>query len=245
MKKLWINLSLTLALNTLYLLPVLAMPPIVIGLNKFSKADWTVKNFNGIAAGGPIKVVVTLGNNESLRFEGDQEAISTLIAEVKGNILIIRPQNSWKSWARKYQNKRITAYVSAKAIKSLTMSGSGSIVLNGKLKESNFAATLSGSGSITANVDVKDFNGVISGSGNLNFSGSADRANLTLSGSGSLTKKEFTVGTLSTQISGSGSVYVHAEDQIHAVISGSGSVNYSGNAQVDKTVIGSGRVRKI
>lgn len=234
MKRISITLSLILALFTT-----------TFGVSKFAKQEREVKNFNGVAAGGPIHVVITLGNTESLRFEGDSDAISTLITEVKGSILIIRPQNSWTSWERKYQNKKITAYVSAKTIKSLTMSGNGSMAVTGKINIPALAATLSGSGSISASAEVNDFTGVISGSGNLNFSGSADHASIVVSGSGSFTKKGFSVGRLSTVISGSGSVNVNANENIEAVISGSGSINYSGNAKVEKRVTGSGSVRKI
>lgn len=245
MKKIFLSFSLILVLTTISLQPILAADPIIIGLSKFKKEDRDVKNFNGVAAGGPINVVITLGSTEGLRFEGDADAIATLITEVKGSTLIIRPQNSWTSWARKYENKKITAYVSAKTIKSLTMSGNGNMSVTGKIKESSLAATLSGSGSISASADVSNFTGVISGSGNLNFSGGADEATITISGSGSFTKKGFSVGSLSTVVSGSGSVNVNAEDRINAVISGSGSINYSGNAQIEQRVSGSGRVRKI
>ncbi|RZA09561.1 MAG: DUF2807 domain-containing protein, partial [Moraxellaceae bacterium] len=171
MKRISISFSLILALLALTVVPVLANQPIVVKLTKQDERD--VKNFNGVAAGGPINVIVTLGNTEGLRFEGDADAISTLVTEVKGNILIIRPQNSWTSWERKYQNKKITAYVSAKTIKSLTMSGSGSISVTGKIKTAELATTLSGSGSISANAEVSSYSGVISGSGNLNISGNA------------------------------------------------------------------------
>ncbi|TKC13219.1 DUF2807 domain-containing protein [Pedobacter polaris] len=245
MKKLFLSFSLILVLTSLSLQSVLASDPIIIGLSKFKKEDRDVKNFSGVAAGGPINVVITLGSTEGLRFEGDADAIATLITEVKGNILIIRPQNSWTSWARKYENKKIIAYVSAKTIKSLTMSGNGHMSVTGKIKENSLATTLSGSGSISAGADVNNFTGVISGSGNLNISGSADDATITISGSGSFTKKGFSVGSMSSVISGSGSVYVNAEDHINAVVSGSGSINYSGNATVEQRVSGSGRVRKI
>lgn len=245
MKKIFISLSLILVIATMSSYQVLASDPINISLAKFKQEDRDVKNFNGVVAGGPINVVITLGNTEGLKFEGDADAIATLITEVKGNVLIIRPQNSWTSWARKYENKKITAYVSAKTIKSLTMSGNGSISVTGKIKESSLTATLSGSGSITASAVVNNFTGVISGSGNLNFAGSADEATITLSGSGSFTKKGFTIGNLSTVLSGSGSVNVNVEDNLDVVISGSGSVNYSGNAKVEQRVIGSGRVRKM
>jgi hypothetical protein len=216
-----------------------------INTSKSADDERDVQNFNGIAAGGPITVIVTLGNKEGCRFEGDADAISTLITEVKGKDLIIRPQNSWKSWERKYENKKIIAHVSAKTIRSLTMSGNGSITVNGSINSSELSATLSGSGSIKATINVNDFNGVISGSGNLSISGKTDDANITISGSGVFAGKGFSTNDLSTQISGSGNINIKADKRINAVISGSGSVNYSGNATVDKTVIGSGRVNKI
>jgi hypothetical protein len=245
MRKIILSFSLILVLAGMSLQPVTAKYPIVIGISKFKKEDRDVKDFNAITAGGPIQVIVTLGNTESLRFEGDAEAISTLITEVKGNVLIIRPQNSWTSWARKYQNKKIIAYVSAKKVKALVMSGDGSINVKGIIQGSSLATTLSGSGSISVSIDVDSFAGVVSGSGNLNISGKADRASVTISGSGNLAKKGFAVGDLSTVISGSGSVNVEEASNINAVISGSGSVNYTGDATVQKRVSGSGRVKKV
>lgn len=244
MKKFILSFSFILALASFSLQPVLASNPIVVGLNKFKKEERVVKNFNGVAAGGPINVVITLGNTETLRFEGDAEAIATLITEVKGNVLIIRPQNSWTSWARKYENKKITAYVTAKTIKSLTMSGNGGMRVNGKINETNLTTTLSGSGNITANADVNNFTGVISGSGKLNISGSSDNTTLTVSGSGSF-GKGFSTDNLSTVISGSGSITVAAKNSISAVISGSGNINYSGSPHIEKRISGSGRIRKI
>ena len=234
MNRIFIALSLILALFTT-----------AFGASKFKQQEGEVKNFNGVAVAGPIHVIITLGSTEGLRFEGDAEAISTLVTEVKGNILIIRPKTSWISWARKYQDKKITAYVSAKSIKSLTSSGNGSVVVTGKIKGSELATTLSGSGSISASAEVNSYAGVISGSGSLNISGTANDASIVLSGSGSFAKKGFSVSKLSSVISGSGSVNVNADDSIEAVISGSGSLNYSGNPKVEKRVTGSGRVRKI
>jgi len=204
-----------------------------------------VKDFNGVAAGGPIQVRISIGSTEGIRFEGDADAIATLITEVKGHVLIIRPQSSWSSWSRKYRGKKITAYVSAKTIQSLTMSGSGSMRVDGKISGRSLATTLSGSGSITSEAAVDEFTGVISGSGNLNISGSAQKADIVLSGSGAFTRKGFTVDRLSSTVSGSGSVNITANDHLEAVISGSGSVNYSGNAHVEKRIVGSGSVRKI
>ena len=210
-----------------------------------SNDERIVKDFTGVAAGGPIDVIVKIGMNEGVRFEGDAEAISTLVTEVKGKVLIIRPKTSWTSWAKKYENKKITAYVTAKDITSLTMSGNGTLTATSELTAREFTATLSGSGSIKAKLNTDNFTGVISGSGSLILSGKADNASVTVSGSGKLTGKDLKIDLLSTRISGSGSVTAHVEDSIKATISGSGHVYYTGYASIEQKVIGSGGITKL
>lgn len=219
--------------------------PVKNKITKTAGDDRDVKDFNGIAAGGPITVIVKLGNTESLRFEGDADAISTLVSEVKSSILIIRPETSWKSWSRKYEGKKIIAYVTAKKISSLTMSGDGSISVEGTVNTSDLAATISGSGRVNVNTNARKVTSVISGSGNLNISGKTEEASVTISGSGAFNGKSLNTQDFSTRISGSGAVNIHADRKLNVLISGSGSVNYSGNPEIDKTVVGSGRVRKI
>ncbi|WP_316796113.1 head GIN domain-containing protein [Pedobacter agri] len=243
MKKIFALLFAAFTLTTT--ISAVAEEQININSSKLNNDDRDVRNFNGIASAGPINVVVTLGTKESCRLEGDEEALSTIITEVKGNVLIIRPQTSITSWSRKYDGKKITAYVTARELASLTMSGSGNMVVNGKISTGDLTTTISGSGSIKAVADVDHYNGVISGSGSLNITGTADRAKVVISSSGSFEGKSLSVNDLTTTISGSGTINIKAEQSIKAVISGSGSVNYSGNPTVEKTVIGSGRVRKI
>jgi hypothetical protein len=45
------------------------------------------------------------------------------------------------------------------------------------------------------------------------------------------------------KVSGSGNMYVHAEDTLLALIAGSGDITYSGNPVLDVQMSGSGRVR--
>lgn len=201
-----------------------------------------VKNFNGVAAGGPIQVIITLGNTESIKFEGDADAIATLVTEVKGEVLIIRPSISWKSWAKKYEGKKIIAHVNAKQISSLTMSGDGSILVKGTVTAAELATTLSGSGSIKATIDADELATTLSGSGNLELSGKADKGSVNISGSGRLNGKTLTIKELNARISGSGSVYSKVSGTINALISGSGHVYYNGNPSIEQKVIGSGGV---
>ncbi|RAJ33304.1 head GIN domain-containing protein [Pedobacter cryoconitis] len=216
-----------------------------IRINKsFGEEERSVGSFRGVATGGPLTVKITMGNKESLRLEGDQEAISELTTEVISGILTIKPKTKWNIWSRKYNSAHITVYITAKKISSLTMSGSGNMEVENAINSSELVTTLSGSGGITATANVKSFTGTISGSGSIKLSGKADNSNLTLSGSGGFKGRDFAVNDLSAQISGSANIYITVNKNIEAVISGSGSIRYSGNAAVKKTVIGSGSIRK-
>lgn len=219
-------------------------PSIAISASKASD-ERIAKDFTGVVAGGPIDVIVKIGMNEGVRFEGDAEAISTLVTEVKGKVLIIRPKTSWTSWAKKYENKKITAYVTAKDITSLSMSGNGSITATSELTAREFTTTLSGSGSIKAKLKTDKLTAVISGSGSLFLSGKADDATVTVSGSGKLSGKDLSIDLLSTRISGSGNITAHVEDSIKATISGSGHVYYTGYASIEQKVLGSGGITKL
>ncbi len=204
-----------------------------------------VKNFQGLAIQGPIQVFVKMGNTESLRMEADEEVLASLVMEVRGNILVIRPKPSITSWAKKYEDKKIVAYVTAKTLTSLTMSGNSSIEVSGTINAEELTTTLSGSGRVSAMVAVDKLTSVISGSGHLDIRGTADRADVTMSGASRFAGKNLKVDVLSTRMSGAGQVDIHADRSIDALISGSAQVNYSGNASVKKRVLGSGGVNKI
>lgn len=204
-----------------------------------------VSNFKGVAAGGPINVKITLGNTESIRFEGDREAIAELISEVENGVLTIRPKTRWNEWSRRFTRPEITVFITAKRLTSLTMTGSGNMEVINAITGSTLAVTLSGSGNIQGTTTVDSFAGEISGSGNITFSGKATDATLTLSGSGSFRGKTLATENAVVQISGSADVSIRASAKLEAVISGSGDIHYSGNAVVKKTIIGSGSVSRL
>ncbi|MEJ5961533.1 head GIN domain-containing protein [Pedobacter immunditicola] len=201
-------------------------------------------SFKGIAISGPLKAFVKIGSEEKVQLEGDPEAVAQLITEIKDGILIIRPKTKWKDWNRKFDNSRVTAYVTAKKLSSLVMSGSGSIEVQGPLNSTSLATTLSGSGSMKVPANVNSLTAVISGSGNIEMNGKANDASITINGSGNFKGNALTVEVASTHISGSGSIYVKANKKIDAVTSGSGTVYYSGNPTIEKRVVGSGGVRR-
>ncbi|MBB2149734.1 DUF2807 domain-containing protein [Pedobacter sp. LMG 31462] len=242
MKKL--SLLFTIALLSLGL-GSQAKNPIRISASHLLKEDRQVSNFNGIAIGGSLKVYVKLGNTESLRLEGDQEAIDELTSEVKDGTLTIRPKRSqWKEWFKKFNNSKVTAYITAKKLTSLAVSGSGNIEVEQAISADAFSTAISGSGNIKATVNCQSFQSSISGSGVLNISGKAKTATVAISGSGNFNGRALSADHVEAHVSGSGSIYIGAKESLTAAISGSGNINYAGNPTIKKALAGSGKLRK-
>ncbi len=93
-------------------------------------------------------------------------------------------------------------------------------------------------------VDVPEVESRTNGSGDMSFSGRAEEADLSISGSGDIHCFGLTSKTASIKINGSGNADVYATRQLNLKINGSGDIRYKGGANVDSHINGSGSVTK-
>lgn len=198
--------------------------------------------FSAIASSGSYDVYVTLGSPQAVRIEGDQERIEQLELKVVNKTLRIGSKN--RNWIRGSLGK-VSIYITVPYLEAISVSGSGSIKVNGTIKAGSLSTAVSGSGNIEATVNVAKINSSISGSGNLRIGGVTNQASLVVSGSGSLNGRALKASVANIQVSGSGNVTVHVENTLNAAVSGSGSVRYTGNPAVHSTKSGSGSVRPL
>ncbi len=215
-----------------------------------SNDEREVSGFSGISSSGSFNIIITLGDKESLRLEGDPDRLSEIETRVEDGILKIRTKNgnklhNWNWSDGKAGKSKVTIYITAKTLNTLTMGGSGDMKVDGTIKTEHLTTKVSGSGSISFNADVSDYIGAISGSGEINAKGSSQNAKVSISGSGAFGGKEFHSANADVKISGSGDASVYANQNLNASISGSGNIRYGGNPQqVSKDKSGSGRISK-
>ncbi len=126
-------------------------------------------------------------------------------------------------------------------LNSISLSGSGDIVMNNFNSES-MKIEIIGSGDVEAGLQVNSLEVGITGSGDVRLWGSADIGEYSISGSGSIQAYEMILNECYARISGSGSMFVYATDFLDVVISGSGSVYYDGNPELSTSISGSGSV---
>jgi hypothetical protein len=106
------------------------------------------------------------------------------------------------------------------------------------------ALTLTGSGNIVVDgIAAETLEVTLPGSGTLTGSGSATRLDVTVGGSGTVQFTRLVANDVRAVLSGSGSIFITATKTLDASVSGSGSILYAGNPQdVTKRVSGSGAI---
>lgn len=211
----------------------------------FAQSEQTrsVSGYHGVASGGSFTVYIKIDGTESLRLKGDAADLQKIETVVENGILQIRfPKN--QEWRHEHIG-HIDVYVTAKALSSVSLGGSGSIDVDGVVKGDKVKVSMGGSGNITTAVESTDLNVSIAGSGNIKVKGKAVDAHISIAGSGNLRGEDLKTEAADISIAGSGDVHMGIEKTISAHIAGSGSVVYSGNATVSTiSSAGSGRVTR-
>ncbi len=219
---------------------------ITVVSSKIKPADETrnVSGFSGISSAGSYNVIITMGNTEGLKLQGDAEQISQIETVVEEGILKIRNKKRNGSWNTGWTSK-VNIYVNAKTLKSITLSGSGDIDVKGVVKSTDVTTTLSGSGSISLAIDATNYAATISGSGEIEVKGKTENAKISVNGSGDFEGDDLRTSVATARVSGSGDISINANKALDATMSGSGNIRYGGNANVKSTKSGSGRISKL
>jgi Putative auto-transporter adhesin, head GIN domain len=214
-----------------------------------------VSNFNKLKIGGPVDIQISQGTTESLKITAPTKVIDRITVEVTGGVLKIHNKHdnwgkselSWYSdksvWHKKHY--RIIAYLTVNALKSISISGSGTVKFADGINADHMSLRLRGSGSMDGKIDTKSLVTTISGSGNIKLSGNASNSRLKVSGSGAFAAADLVTSNSNVHVSGSGDAKINANDSITAGISGSGSVNYTGAVKnISTTKSGSGSISR-
>jgi hypothetical protein len=224
-------------------------------LDSLATIEPHVANFDKLKIAGPVDIRIVQGTTASLKITAPAEVIDRVFVEVTGGVLKIHNKHdNWtqgeKGWygdksVWQKRHYRITAYLTVNALKSISVSGSGSAKFLDGIKSDHFNLRLRGSGTMEGEIDTKSLVTTMSGSGNIKLSGHANTSRLKVSGSGVFAVPELVTSTSNVHVSGSGDARINASDSITAGISGSGKVNYTGAVKnISSTKSGSGSISR-
>jgi hypothetical protein len=212
----------------------------VKGSGKVTTEERSLSVFTGIFSTCSANIILTLGDNQKIKIEAEDNIQQYIITSVSNNKLSVSSENNI------YPTKAINIYITIKEIKNLELTGSGNISAENMLKSPSLKLKNIGSGSIKATIDTDDLEIQISGSGDIKLSGNAKETNIKINGSGKVKGKELTVFNCNLNLSGSGDCTIDVKNILNANLSGSGNVFVVKEPKsILGKVLGSGKVRVI
>lgn len=191
----------------------------VAGSGVLATSARDVPVFTAIETSGTGKVVLRVGEAQSVKITADDNLLPYLTSEVQNGVLKLGVSSGIST------KKSISYEITAPKIERLE--NTGSVSLN---------ATGIAGPALTLNA---------SGTGSIVLSGKVESFTASLSGVGSLEADKLIADRVSADVSGVGSAEVRAEKSLKANVSGVGSVKWRGAAtDVSKNVSGIGSVSK-
>ncbi len=197
-----------------------------------------VSSFDAIKVGCAINVILSQGDQQSVKVTTDENLQKRLTTKVTNGTLNLNCDN--------IQNPtRMDVYVTAVNLNNLDVSGAAKVTGETPIKSDVFGLYTSGAAKTNLTIETgtlnnetsgaannilslvaKTVNAEISGAGNMTLKGTAEQFNAEISGAGNLKALEFVTDYTTAEVSGAGNAKIMARRQLKADISGAGTISY-------------------
>jgi hypothetical protein len=185
----------------------------------------------------------------TLSIEADEQIMQKILAEVRGDRLVLGFSMPWYDWLWWWwqwlftADKRVKFRLESAGAAALSVWGAG-LVSSDRFEAGRLDLRVSGAGKVRlAGITVKDLEVRLSGAADIDLAGTADRHDVHISGAGNVHASKLATKRATVVISGAGSCALGVAEELDARISGAGSVIYEGNPRVTQRVSGAGSVR--
>lgn len=206
------------------------------GKGEQTSASADLEPFSRLGVDIPADVQIHLSDRFHYEIEGYQNIVPLVDFTVKDNQLkIISTKNIGTA-------SRIILHLPENLLTEVSIAGAAVIKVNAPVRVEQFNAKIAGSGSLQIEVETQILKTQLAGSGRATFSGSAERHDVNIVGSGTVQATSLDSQWAQVKIAGSGDARIKVARQLLANIVGSGNVYLSGNPDIDSSTLGSGKV---
>lgn len=188
-----------------------------------------VKGFNAIEISGAIDLYISQGNEEAVAVSATNiEVRDRIKTEVKNGTLHIFFDSkgwNWKAWG----NNKTKAYVTFINLTRLEASGACNIKPTEVIKVKDLKIELSGASDFTGAVNLTNLVIDASGASNASITGTAEKADIDISGACYVKAYDFKVDFCAVDASGASSLRITINKELKAQASGGSSIYYKGD----------------
>lgn len=183
-----------------------------------------VSDFDEVAFTGFGTLIITMGDEELLEIEAEDNILPRITTEVRGDRLEISfDSDRWETLIR--PTEPIRYFLTVRSLKEVNLSGLGDIQIE-EIESDRLVLTLSGAGRVKT-------------------SGEVNELEINVTGAGSYDGADMKSERIDVNLSGAGSATVWVTEFLDVNISGLGNVRYYGEPEVRKTVTGLGTLENL
>lgn len=192
--------------------------------------DFPVQAFDEIHSGGVFNVILTQGDKEQVKIEGDDNLMDIFDVRNEGSKLILK----MKKETNFNSKKGIKIYVTFRKLKHMELSMVGNVSAGKNLSFDNLTINHQGVGTVTLDLTAQTLNVDSKGVGSMKLSGKAESAVVKNKGVGSFEAADLVVQKMNIENIGVGSAVVNAEKELTVKDSFIGKVRNKGAATAKK-----------
>ncbi|NJK87373.1 MAG: DUF2807 domain-containing protein [Bacteroidales bacterium] len=237
MKK--IRKLLTLFAISLFVYSCINLGNSVTGNGNVTEEDRDVSGFDALEVENGLDVFITMGENESLRLEADENLLPHIITEVdNGKLRIFSDVN-----IRMAKSKKI--YVNYIQLNDISISSAGDVRSLNKLITNDLRLNLSSAGNLNLELEADEVEIEISSSGNATLSGETEYLKADLSSAGDLNAYNLEAKRGNVRVSSAGDARVNVTEEAEFNTSSAGDIVYMGDPKrINVNSSSAGEVRK-
>lgn len=212
------------------------------GNGKIITKNYQFKGFDGIHAGGAVKVYLKQDSAYSIRVETDENLFNYLHVQVNNGNLEIRPQDD----VNLDPTNQVNVYIHMPHVRDLDISGASEVKSEEKfIQNNNLNIDVSGASEGKLILRAPKITIDASGASTVNIEGETKDVYAEVSGASTINGYNLKSETADIQASGASSANVYASVNLKGDASGASAIRYKGNPTVNTSASGAGSVKKV
>lgn len=193
------------------------------GNGNISEENRSASSFNSISATEGIEVIISLGDNESIRVEADENVIKYIKTDIKENKLRVHVENGVQL---KDCTKKV--YVTYKKLNEIKASSGGSLKATESIAANNLDLSASSGGHLKLELNVENLEASVSSGGIMKLKGNSVNIDLSASSGGILKASDLNGESCDSDVSSGGILNIGEFASIDADASSGGILTYRG-----------------
>jgi formylmethanofuran dehydrogenase subunit C len=144
-----------------------------------STTPYNPGKFYGIIVNNNANIILTQGEENMIRLEGDKKEIKEVKTDIENGALVISGKN----------NHPVTIYISAEELSLIEINGAAKLYVNGSINSDILLLKVNGEGSMKLDIRALTIGMIVKGSGKIIVSGTSGESYARIYGKGNIYKE--------------------------------------------------------